>query len=88
MALKSLALTKAKNITSEVADHYQQMFDTMQKLSGDTVGRIANLQAIIDWDTANPGLLDINVVAETQQLLDYMNTLGGLLASAPPVPNM
>ncbi|PCI51898.1 MAG: hypothetical protein COB49_00405 [Alphaproteobacteria bacterium] len=88
MALKSLALTKAKNITSEVADHYQQMSDTMQKLGGDTAGRIANLSAIIVWDGANPGMLDSGVVTEAQQLLDYMKALGGLLASAPPVPNM
>lgn len=88
MALIAQQLKKAREITAQTADQYQEMYNTMTKLNSDAFGRVQVAQATLAWDLANPNFLDPQVVIETQQFLDYMIVLGDMLATVPPVPNM
>ena len=88
MVLQAEVLTKAAQITQQTAEQYQKMKDTMINLSTDAMSQSVTVQAALDWDIANPGVIDPQVVIEMQQFKDYMTTLAGILATVPPVPNV
>ena len=78
----------ANKIPAELVQHGQQLNALLTKLNNDVVSREAALQNIIDFNVANPAMVDADVITAAGNWLTFVQTLQGLLAQVPASPDL